>query len=191
MATSWRASPARAASLGGHLRLGKLKLIYDRNSITIDGRTDLSFSEDVGARFAAYGWHVLHVDDGNDLEAIDAALEAAAAETARPSIIVLRTVIADPAPTKRDTSAAHGAALGPDEIRKTKAILGWPEDQPFFVPDEAYADMRQAVPRGQALEAAWRLDFDAWAAGRPDAAAEYVRTMRGRAAGGMDEGAWA
>jgi transketolase len=170
---------SEAASLGGHLRLGKLKLIYDQNGITIDGRTDLSFSEDVGARFAAYGWHVLHVDDGNDLEAIDEALTAAAAETSRPSLIVLRTVIADPAPTKRDTSGAHGAPLGKDEIRKTKAILGWPEDEPFFVPDEAYADMRGAVARGQALEAAWRIDFDAWAAGRPDAAAEYVRAMRG------------
>jgi transketolase len=170
---------SEAASLGGHLRLGKLKLIYDQNHITIDGRTDLSFSEDVGARFAAYGWHVLHVDDGNDLEAIDGALAAAAAETARPSLIVLRTVIADPAPTKRDTSGAHGAPLGADEIRRTKAILGWPEDQPFHVPEEAYADMRGAVARGQALEAAWRREFGAWAAAQPDAAAEYARTMRG------------
>jgi transketolase len=170
---------SEAASLGGHLRLGKLKLIYDHNHITIDGRTDLSFSEDVGARFAAYGWHVLHVDDGNDLEAIDAALAAAAAETARPSLIVLRTVIADPAPTKRDTSGAHGAPLGADEIRRTKAILGWPEDQPFHVPEEAYADMRGAVARGQALEAAWRREFDAWATALPDAAAEYARGMRG------------
>jgi len=170
---------SEAASIGGHLRLGKLKLIYDHNHITIDGRTDLSFSEDVGARFAAYGWHVLHVDDGNDLEAIDAALAAAAAETARPSLIVLRTVIADPAPTKRDTSGAHGAPLGADEIRRTKAILGWPEDQPFHVPEEAYADMRGAVARGQELEAAWRREFDAWATAHPDAAAEYARSMRG------------
>ena len=177
---------SEAASIGGHLRLGKLKLIYDHNHITIDGRTDLSFSEDVGARFAAYGWHVLHVDDGNDLEAIDAALAAAAAETARPSLIVLRTVIADPAPTKRDTSGAHGAPLGADEIRRTKAILGWPEDQPFHVPEEAYADMRGAVARGQEMEAAWRREFDAWATAHPDAAAEYARSMRGELPAGWD-----
>jgi transketolase len=177
---------SEAASLAGHLRLGKLKLIYDHNHITIDGRTDLSFSEDVGARFAAYGWHVLHVDDGNDLEAIDAALAAAAAESARPSLIVLRTVIADPAPTKRDTSGAHGAPLGADEIRRTKAVLGWPQDQPFHVPEEAYADMRGAVARGQALEAAWQRDFDAWAAHRPDVVDEYGRTLRGELPAGWD-----
>ena len=124
---------SEAASLAGHLRLGKLTVIYDDNSITIDGRTELAFSEDVGARFEAYGWRVLRVDDGNDLAAIDAALSDAAGQEERPTLIVLRTVIADPAPTKRDTPGAHGAPLGAEEIRKTKAILGWP-DEPFFVP---------------------------------------------------------
>ncbi len=113
---------SEAASLAGHLKLGKLQLIYDSNHITIDGRTDRSFSEDVGKRFEAYGWHVQHVNDGNDLVAIDAALSAAAAETGRPSLIVLHTIIGDPAPTKRNTSEAHGAPLGKDEIAKTKAI---------------------------------------------------------------------
>jgi transketolase len=178
---------SEAASLGGHLRLGKLKLIYDQNHITIDGRTDLSFSEDVGARFAAYGWHVLQVDDGNDLESIDAALAAAAAETARPSLVVLRTVIADPAPTKRDTSGAHGAPLGAEEIRRTKEILGWPADRPFHVPDAAYADMRGAVERGRALEATWRRGFDAWSAAHPDAAADYARALRGELPAGWND----
>ena len=117
---------SEAASLAGHLRLGKLTVIYDDNHITIDGRTDLAFSESVGARFEAYGWRVLRVDDGNDLAAIDAALADAAGSAERPTLIVLRTVIADPAPTKRDTAGAHGAPLGAEEIRKTKAILGWP-----------------------------------------------------------------
>jgi len=177
---------SEAASLAGHLRLGKLKLIYDQNSITIDGRTDLSFSEDVGARFAAYGWHVLHVGDGNDLDAIDAALAAAAAETARPSLIVLRTVIADPAPSKRDTSGAHGAPLGAEEIRRTKAILGWPED-PFHVPEDAYTDMRGAIARGNELESAWRRRFEAWAGAHPDVAAEYAREVSGELPAGWTD----
>ncbi|HEX5633009.1 MAG TPA: transketolase, partial [Gemmatimonadales bacterium] len=169
---------SEAASLAGHLRLGKLKLIYDDNRITIDGGTALSFSEDVGARFEAYGWHVLRVDDGNDLDAIDAALAAASAETARPSLIVLRTIIADPAPTKRNTSGAHGAPLGAEEIRKTKAILGWP-DEPFHVPQEAYDDFRGVVERGRALEARWRQTFSGWAKADPAAADEYTRCQRG------------
>src|SRR5690606_3261152 len=111
-----------AASLAGHLRLGQLTVIWDDNSITIDGRTDLAFSEDVEARFRAYGWHVLRVNDGNDLDAIDAALAAAAAASDRPTLIALRTVIADPAPTKRDTHGAHGAPLGADEIAATRKI---------------------------------------------------------------------
>jgi transketolase len=169
---------SEAASLAGHLRLGKLTLIYDDNRITIDGGTALSFSEDVGRRFEAYGWHVVRVEDGNDLDAIDAALAAATAETARPSLVVLRTVIADPAPTKRNTSGAHGAPLGADEIRKTKAILGWPE-APFHVPDEAYDDFRRSIERGEAAEAAWRRTRDAHAAAEPALAAEYARCLRG------------
>ncbi len=170
---------SEAASLAGHLKLGKLQLIYDSNHITIDGRTDRSFSEDVGKRFEAYGWHVQHVNDGNDLVAIDAALSAAAAETGRPSLIVLHTIIGDPAPTKRNTSEAHGAPLGKDEIAKTKAILGWPAE-PFYVPEEAKAHMGECVARGDAWvtaseqkEAAYRSAFpteaatlDAWRRGR-------------------------
>src|SRR5690242_20632259 len=127
---------SEAASLAGHLALGKLTLIYDNNHITIDGRTDLAFSEDVGARFEAYGWRVLRVADGNDLEALDRALEDAASVADRPTMIIVTTVIADPAPTKRDTSEAHGAPLGKDEIERTKAVMKWPAE-PFYVPDEA------------------------------------------------------
>ncbi|MCU0620194.1 MAG: transketolase [Gemmatimonadales bacterium] len=170
---------SEAASLAGHLRLGKLTLIYDDNRITIDGTTALAFSEDVGRRFEAYGWRVLRVADGNDLAAIDAALAQAAAETTRPTLVVLRTVIADPAPTKRDTSAAHGAPLGADEVRRTKAILGWPEDAAFHVPDAAYADMRAAVARGDALAADWQARFTAYTAAYPEEAAAYVRAQRG------------
>ncbi|MGE0439523.1 MAG: transketolase [Gemmatimonadales bacterium] len=169
---------SEAASLAGHLQLGKLKVIYDANRITIDGTTDLTFSEDVGARFAAYGWQVLHVADGNDLAAIDRALEEAAAETARPSLIVLRTVIGDPAPNKRDKPEAHGAPLGKDEIAATKAILGWPAE-PFHVPAEARDHMRECVERGHALTEAWDRRKAAWAEANADAAAELDRWLAG------------
>lgn len=169
---------SEAASIGGHLGLGKLCLLYDDNSITIDGRTELAFSEDVGARFAAYGWHVLRVDDGNDLDALDAAMTAATAESARPTLIVMKTIIADPAPTKRDTSAAHGAPLGAAEVRATKAILGW-SDEPFSVPDDVRADLGACSTRGAAMASAWDARFAAYAAAHPDLAAAFAPTMRG------------
>ncbi len=185
---------SEAASLAGHLRLRKLTVIYDDNSITIDGRTDLAFSEDVGMRFTAYGWNVLHVADGNDLEAIDAAYTAARAAD-RPTLIVLRTVIADPAPTKRDTSEAHGAPLGREEIARTKEILGWPQE-PFHVPAGAYAEMLPVAERGNALIASWSGALqkhprhaafrsqlagelpDGWDATLPDLSAESLATRQ-------------
>ncbi|MEZ4412822.1 MAG: transketolase [Gemmatimonadales bacterium] len=176
---------SEAASLAGHLRLGKLTVIYDDNSITIDGRTDLSLSEDVGARFEAYGWRVLRVDDGNDLAAIDAALRDAGAQEERPTLIVLRTVIGDPAPTKRDTSGAHGAPLGAEEIRKTKAILGWP-DEAFFVPDAARADMGEVARRGAGVEAAWTARRAAYAATYPTEAAQFAQWLAGKLPEGWD-----
>ncbi len=178
---------SEAASLAGHLALGKLTLIYDDNRITIDGSTGLSFTEDVGRRFEAYGWRVLRVDDGNDLEAIDRALAAAKAETERPTLIQLRTVIADPAPTKRDTSDAHGAPLGADEVKKTKAILGWPENEKFVVPEAARVDMDRRV-QGNVLEAAWRATFERYRAEHPDDAVEYSRWMAGELPAGWNEG---
>ncbi len=176
---------SEAASLAGHLRLGKLKLIYDDNHITIDGTTALSFSEDVGARFEAYGWHVERVNDGNDLTAIEAALDAAARETARPSLVILRTIIADPAPTKRDTSAAHGAPLGKDEIQKTKDIMGWPQE-PFYVPEGALRDMRKAVDRGAAWVSEWQARYDAYRAALPDQAKAFEDAFANRLPAGWE-----
>jgi len=178
---------AEAASLAGHLRLGKLAVIYDDNHITIDGRTDLAFSESVGTRFEAYGWRVLKVGDGNDLTAIDAALTEAGASTDRPTLIVLRTIIADPAPTKRDTAGAHGAPLGAEEIRKTKAILGWPE-QPFFVPDAAREDMGQAKARGAAARAEWEAARTRYAAAYPAEAERFRQALAGELPSGWDAG---
>jgi transketolase len=168
---------SEAASLAGHLRLGKLTLIYDDNHITIDGDTALTFSEDVGRRFEAYGWQVSRVGDGNDLSAIAEALESARRTTDRPSLVMLRTVIADPAPTKRNTSDAHGAPLGAAEVRSTKEIMGWPTEPAFHVPPEAYAGWRPARERGARAHAAWRDRMARYAERYADAAAEFRRRI--------------
>ena len=144
-----------AASLAGHLGLGKLTWLYDDNRITIDGSTDLAFTEDVPRRFEAYDWHVTHVDDANDLDAVDAALHEAKAETERPSLIVVRSHIGYGSPNKQDTAAAHGAPLGEEEVRLAKENLGWPSDQSFYVPDDVYEHMRQAVDRGTQHKEEW------------------------------------
>jgi transketolase len=178
---------SEAASLAGHLRLGKLTLIYDDNRITIDGTTSLTFSEDVGGRFEAYGWHVLHIADGNDLEAMDTALAMVSARTDRPTLVVLRTVIADPAPTKRNTSEAHGAPLGAAEVAATKRILGWP-DEPFFVPEEVRRDMGQAMARGLARYRDWEGRMAAYAEAYPGLAAEFRGTLEGGLPPGWDAG---
>ncbi|MGH7526631.1 MAG: transketolase [Gemmatimonadales bacterium] len=175
-----------AASIAGHLRLGKLNLIYDDNHITIDGDTALTFSEDVPRRFEAYGWHVARVGDGNDLAAMALALEAARAETGRPSLVILRTYIADPAPTKRNTAEAHGAPLGSEEVRRTKEIMGWPVEPPFFVPDDALAHWRTALDRGAALEAEWQGVFGAYGAAQPELAAEWEQWLSGSPPTGWD-----
>ncbi|HKP28077.1 MAG TPA: transketolase [Gemmatimonadales bacterium] len=171
-----------AASLAGHLRLGKLNVVYDNNHITIDGRTSLSFSEDVGKRFEAYGWHVQHVEDGNDVEAIDRALTAAAAETERPSMIVLTTIIGDPAPTKRDSHEAHGAPLGKAEVQATKKVLGWSET-PFFVAPEALLHMRERAAERAAAHAEWRTRL---AAVDKAAVAAFQERLSGKLPDGWD-----
>ncbi len=176
---------SEAASLAGHLGLAKLTLIYDDNRITIDGSTGLSFTEDAGRRFEAYGWRVLRVMDGNDLDAIDAAL-ASARGSERPTLIILRTVIADPAPTKRNTPEAHGAALGADEVRRTKAILGWPEHENFVVPEAAYRDMGRAREHGATAQASWQAAFDRYRAAHADDARTYVADQRGTLPDGWD-----
>jgi transketolase len=175
-----------AASLAGHLRLGKLTLIYDDNHITIDGDTALSFSEDVQLRFEAYGWHVVRVGDGNDLAAIAAACEAAIAESTRPTLIILRTYIADPAPTKRNTNKAHGEPLGAEEVRRTKEIMGWPDEPKFYVPEDALDHWRQVVSRGGALEADWRARLAAYTAEDPGAARELEQWLAGRLPDGWE-----
>jgi transketolase len=178
---------SEAASLAGHLKLGRLTLIYDDNRITIDGRTDLAFTEHVGRRFEAYGWHVQYVEDGNDLEEIQRALEGAVAETERPSLIVMRTIIGWPAPTKRDTPEAHGAPLGENEVRATKELIGFDPDRHFEVPEEALATMREAVDRGARQRAEWEDRMDAYAGEYPALAAELRRRVTGALPAGWDE----
>ena len=177
---------SEAASLAGHLKLGKLAMIYDDNRITIDGTTGLSFSEDASRRFEGYGWRVLHVADGNDLDAIDTALAAARSEADRPTLIVLRTIIADPAPTKRNTSEAHGAPLGAEEVRRTKAILGWDPDQKFVVPEAAYADMGRCMAHGAGAQASWVAVFERYRTAHAALAADYAREQRGELPEGWD-----
>jgi transketolase len=177
---------SEAASLAGHLRLGKLNLIYDDNHITIDGDTALTFSEDVPRRFDAYGWHVIRVGDGNDLTAIEEALEAARSETGKPSLISLRTYIADPAPTKRNSAEAHGAPLGAEEVRRTKEIMGWPVDPPFFIPKDALDDWRVALGRGAELESEWRSRLEAYRNAHPEPAVEFERWLAGTLPDGWD-----
>jgi transketolase len=179
---------SEAASLAGHLRLGKLTVVYDDNHVTIDGDTSLTFSEDVTRRFEGYGWQVLKVGDGNDLPAISGALEAARLETARPTLIVLRTIIADPAPTKRNSAEAHGAPLGAEEVSRTKEIMGWPAEPKFHVPDDALAHWRNAVGKGAELEAVWQRRYDAYAAAHPGPAAEFGQWFSGELPNGWDRG---
>ncbi len=179
---------SEAASLAGHLRLGKLAVIYDDNHITIDGDTALTFSEDVQRRFEAYGWHVVRVGDGNDLAGIDAALEAARVETSRPTLVILRTYIADPAPTKRNSPEAHGAPLGAEEVRRTKEIMGWPAEPAFFLPEDALVHWRTALDRGAALQSDWEERWSAYAGDHRDLAAELQRWLAGDLPEGWDRG---
>ena len=181
-----------ACSLAGHLKLGKLIGFYDDNRITIDGSTELSFSDDTAKRFESYGWHVQRVADGNDLDALDAAIVAAqrggGGERARPSLIIVRTHIGWGSPHKQDTADAHGAPLGVEEIKLTKQNLGWPSLEPFFVPEEALERWRSARPRGARLESEWRKRWDAYRAEYPDLAAELDRRFTGRLPEGWDAG---
>jgi len=175
-----------ACSLAGHLRLGKLIGIYDDNRITIDGTTDLAFSDDTARRFEGYGWHVTKVADGNDLAALDRALEEAKRTTDRPSLVIVRTHIGFGSPHKQDTADAHGAPLGADEVKLTKQNLGWPSLEPFYVPEEALAAWRHAQPRGAKLESDWRRRWAAYQAAFPDLAQELERRLLGRLPDGWD-----
>ena len=155
-----------ACALAGHLGLSKLVVLYDDNHISIDGPTSLSFSEDVPARFAAYGWHVQRVD-GHDPDAVEAAIAAAKAEVLKPSLVACRTHIGFGSPNRQDTSKAHGEPLGPDEVRLTKEKLGWPADAQFLVPDEVRAFFGEAASRGAAEEGMWNARLSAYRAEHP------------------------
>ena len=175
-----------ACSLAGHLRLGKLIGFYDDNRITIDGPTELTLSDDAARRFEAYGWHVQRVADANDLDALDGAITTARQELARPSLVIVRSHIAWGSPHKQDTAAAHGAPLGPDEVRATKHNLGWPTDEPFHVPADALARWRTAGPRGATLEAEWKRRLTAYRTAHPSLAAEFERRLAGILPDGWD-----
>ena len=179
---------SEASSLAGHLRLGKLIFLYDSNGVSLDGPTTLAFSrEDVGARYAAYGWQVLHVDDGDtDVDAIDAAITEAENDTTRPSMIVVRTTIGYGSPHKHGTSEAHGSPLGVEEVKLTKQALGFDPEKSFFVPDDAMSHFREAVARGAEAETAWTRRFDAYAKAEPELAAEFRRTLAGDLPEGWD-----
>ncbi len=168
-----------AASLAGHLKLGKLVWLYDDNKISLDGPTSLHFSEDVAKRFEAYGWHVQKVAQGDtDVDAIDAALTAAKADP-RPSLIMVRTTIGFGSPHKAGTCEAHGAPLGPDEVKATKVALGWDPEKHFYIPQQVQAHLLSAVDRGARAEAEWQKTFDAWAAANPALAGEWRLALRG------------
>ncbi|MGB8329142.1 MAG: transketolase [Polyangiales bacterium] len=175
---------SEAASIAGHLKLGKLVVFWDDNGITIDGRTELSFSENVLARFASYGWHTQSVEDGGDLDALIHAARAAAADD-RPSFIRVRTVIGYPSPNKQDSSDAHGAPLGEAEIIATKQIMEWPTE-PFFVPDELAASAEEIRARGAKHYEAWQSVLSGYRSKFPDAAAELDTALAGELPEGWD-----
>ncbi|QNJ04899.1 transketolase [Synechococcus sp. MEDNS5] len=178
---------SEACSLAGHLKLGKLIALYDDNHITIDGRTDVSFTEDVLKRYEAYGWHVQHVADGNtDVDAIAKAIEAAKAVTDKPSIIKVTTTIGYGSPNKGDTAGVHGAPLGEEEAELTRKQLGWSYG-PFEVPQEAYDQYRQAIERGASQEAEWNQTLAAYRSQYPTEAAEFERMLRGELPQGWDK----
>jgi transketolase len=176
-----------AASYAGHQKLGKLIGFYDDNKITIDGSTDLTFSDDTAKRFEAYGWQVLHIDDVNDLGQIDRAVAAAKAEKQKPTLVVTKTHIGFGSPNRQDTAKAHGEPLGRDEIKLTKEKLGWPSQEPFFVPEEALAHWRNARDRGAKLHRQWNETFAAYKKVSAAEASEFERRLSGKMPQGWDK----
>ena len=177
---------AEAASLAGHLQLGKLIYLYDNNHVTLSAGTDITFTEDSMRRFDAYGWHTQSVDDGNDTVAIERALQAARDEARRPSLIVVRTHLGYGSPHKQDSFEAHGSPLGEEEVRLTKQNLGWPTEPPFHIPDVAHAQFRQAIPRGSRAEAEWDTMFAGYANAWPELAQQLQQAINGELPKGWD-----
>ena len=170
---------SEACSMAGHLGLGKMIVVYLDNHITIEGSTDLAFSENVGLRFDAYGWHVQRVMDGNDLASLESAIHAAQGVTDKPSIIVCRTIIGYGSPNRAGTSKAHGEALGEEELALTKKNLGWPAEPAFYIPEDVLTHFRQMASRGNELESAWKQTVDAYTADHPDLSREMQRCLNG------------
>ncbi len=177
---------AEAASLAGHLKLGKLIYLYDDNQISLASTTNLTFTEDVAKRFEAYGWHTVTVNDGNDLAAIDAAIEASQKETERPSLIIVRTQIGFGSPNKQGSFEAHGAPLGADEVRLTRSNLGWPSESPFEVPEEVTKHTRQSLETGRLAESDWNQRFEAYSQAHPELAQALRRVMQNELPSGWD-----
>lgn len=177
---------SEAASLAGQLRLGKLICLYDRNQVTLAGALNVACTEDVQARFDAYGWHTRVVEDGNDVEEVAAALDGARKELDRPSLLLVHTHIGFGSPHKQDSYQAHGNPLGPDEVRATKQALGWPSDEPFFLPEAAVKLFREAIDRGERAEAEWSARFDGYARAFPELAEELRRNLAGKLPPGWD-----
>jgi transketolase len=175
-----------AASLAGHLALDNLIWIYDSNHITIEGKTDLAFSEDVAARFKSYNWHVQHVDDGNDLTQMEKAIAAAAKETGRPSMIIVDTHIAFGSPNKQDTAGSHGSPLGEDEIKATKKFYGWDPEHKFHVPAEVNGLKDETMEKGRKLEYDWNSKFSAYKKDFPELAAQFEMILKGDLPEGWD-----
>ena len=176
---------SEAASLAGHLHLGKLNMLYDDNNVTLAAGTDITFTEDRAARFAAYGWHVQTVDDGNDVNAIEQALQRARDETTRPSLVLVRTHIGYGSP-EQDSYKAHGSPLGEKDVAATKRKLGWPEQPPFLLPDDAMAHFRSALDRGKREEDAWQRRFDAYAEAFAGEARELRTSLEAKLPDGWD-----
>ena len=175
-----------ASSIAGHLGLGRLISFYDQNHISIEGDTKLAFTEDVGKRYEAYGWHVQDLEEEIGLDNLERALENAIVVEDKPSLIIVRTHIAQGSPNKHDTAGAHGSPLGEEEVKLTKEHMGWPSLEPFYVPEEALKHFRRCVERGEQLEAEWRERFDAYAEAHPELAPELERIIAGRLPDGWD-----
>jgi transketolase len=177
---------SEAASLAGHLRLGKLICLYDDNHITLSASTNITFTEDRARRFEAYGWHTQTVENGNNLEAIDRALRSAQAERERPSLILVHTHLGYGSPHKQDTFEAHGSPLGSEEVKLTKQAMGWPLDPPFYIPDQAFAHFRLALENGKQAEAEWDTRFSEYSKTFPELARKFRQGMVGELPEGWD-----